>query len=375
MAKAAASVADGVRMLLQHIVDDEPIAAATSGKYRRLLADKTGDWGLDWDAISGPHYDDGGAVYFPFTVTPALGNAFGVLHGGIVGSMVDTLTSLVAIASTGQAQAVSVEIRLTYLRSLRVGAKAIFRTVLLRHSSTQQYLEAEIVSAADPSTVIVHGTHLKTIPKVSPFPTFSSLAPQQQSSDTTKSPSRATTTQQQQQQRTSVLRHPTPVGTRSAAPDAASLQGCRDAYHRNPLIMRSFLEWSIPLDSVTGPHAADSNALYFPFVAKGAMLNPGGKLDGGVAVEMIAILTTFHVSAVKRTPGHVSIALNVAYLRALPAGRKASLRSYIRKDGRHLTFVEAHIVDAEDPQLVYATATHIKASSRLEVTMKPQAKM
>jgi uncharacterized protein (TIGR00369 family) len=141
MAKASASVADGLRMLLQYIVDDEPIAATNSGKYRQQLADKTGDWGLDWDAISGPHHDDGGAVYFPFTVTPALGNAFGVLHGGIVGSMVDTLTSLVAIASTGQAQAVSVEIRLTYLRSLRVGAKAIFRTVLLRHGSTQQYLE------------------------------------------------------------------------------------------------------------------------------------------------------------------------------------------------------------------------------------------
>lgn len=131
-----------------------------------------------------------------------------------------------------------------------------------------------------------------------------------------------------------------------------------------------FQHCKMELDNITGPDPSDRNSLTWPFTAESMSLNRHGTLHGGVAVKLIDTFSSLHLSGLIDSTAHVSVNLNVSFLKAVPGGRRVLLKTYVVKHGRSMAFLEARIVDAADPSMVYVTATHSKA-----VLARTQAKM
>lgn len=346
-----------VRAVLEHLVSDAAISAATDGKYRRLLEDKSGEWGLDWGAITWPDQQppaaadtaDGGApaphhasVCFPFVVTPALTNAFGRLNGACVGAMVDTLTTVHLVALTGRPASVSTELRLTFIRPIPAGARAVLHTRVVRVGTSSAHMEAEVVPESDPGAVVVHAVHLKAM------------------LDHPAASKRLDSTRKKATRTSPLLAIPVGRCADLKASKALTPAALVAAYEQFPILKANMAAWGMDIAQSTVGSREQCFVVRFPFVPAGAMLNPNGMLDGGVALEMLTMLGTEHTAAAVGGWNMASLNIALAYARPLPAGRRAEVRSWITKAGGRLVFLEAAIVDAADPGVVYVTATHIK---------------
>lgn len=112
---------------------------------------------------------------------------------------------------------------------------------------------------------------------------------------------------------------------------------------------------------ISGPHAKDRNALYWPFVACAMSCNRHGTLHGGVAAKLLDTFTSMHYVAATGNFRNVTVNLNLTYLRAMPKGAKGTVVTYVQKSGKRLIMLEGRIVDSDDHGITYVSCTHTKA--------------
>lgn len=116
----------------------------------------------------------------------------------------------------------------------------------------------------------------------------------------------------------------------------------------------------VETDTVSGPHPEENNSLHFPFTVSVPGTNHLGMLHGGIAAWLIDTLSSAHVYGMIGRVHQVTMNLTINYLTALPEGRRAILKTNLVKAGGSVAFIEVKIVDAETPELIYCTGTHVK---------------
>jgi uncharacterized protein (TIGR00369 family) len=88
------------------------------------------------------------------------------------------------------------------------------------------------------------------------------------------------------------------------------------------------------------------------------MCNSHNTLHGGFATWLIDTLSGCHVAVTNGIYSQVSVTLSVSFLRSVPSGSKAIVKTYVRKAGRKVLFLEGAIVDAADHNIIFVTAVH-----------------
>ena len=137
---------------------------------------------------------------------------------------------------------------------------------------------------------------------------------------------------------------------------SVSIADVMEAVGANPGYQFHFRAIDIP--NITGPHANDRGAMHFPVTVTPELCNSFGTLHGGNASWLIDTLSGCHVAVTHDTFDQASVTLSLSFLRACPGGTKVLVKTYVRKAGRQLVFLEGAIVNAADPSIIYVTAVH-----------------
>jgi acyl-coenzyme A thioesterase PaaI-like protein len=353
-----------LRELLDQLANDTTIDSLTGGRYRSALAKDNGEWGVDWQNMSGPHADDGNAVYIPFTVTAGVSNDSDVMDAGKMSPVLETMTSLVAVALTGEAQSSTANFRVSHMRQLSTGTHAVMKIVLVRYSRTMQLLEVDVYAEDDRAHVALQAAHTKTVRHVKKFHEFGPSSPHQlaeQSSVASMAAwelTRLTNSRQGHSNRfRAYLTRPPPSGQRCAT--QTSLQSVLQCSMQ---AVEDLRRWGTAPDDVTVRPEYHGACVQMTFVVDGALLNPRGVLDFGVALQALTLITSAHAAA---TTDAISVAavtpatVSALFLRPVPAGERVLLRSYLRQPSPPLLFLDADVVDADDESIVHITAMNL----------------
>lgn len=128
----------------------------------------------------------------------------------------------------------------------------------------------------------------------------------------------------------------------------------------SPQYRRWFTEvWHVDVGKVE----SFDGAIRFPFRVGSEACNQGRTLHGGAAAAMIDSFTTLHGWWATAERTHVSVNLNLTYLKALPEGAEGFVETVLVKRGERLMFLEATIWNPQRT-VQYVTATHTKAFVR-----------
>jgi uncharacterized protein (TIGR00369 family) len=86
-----------------------------------------------------------GRVSVAYTVSDALANRFGALHGGMTAAMMDDAISLAAGLSVEWGQITpTLEMKVSYIRQGKPGARLVAEARTIRRGSSVAFLEAEL---------------------------------------------------------------------------------------------------------------------------------------------------------------------------------------------------------------------------------------
>ena len=86
-----------------------------------------------------------GWVLVAYTVSQALANRFGAMHGGMTAAMMDDVISLAAGLSIDWGQITpTLEMKVSYIRQGKLGARLIAEARTIRRGSSVSFLEAEL---------------------------------------------------------------------------------------------------------------------------------------------------------------------------------------------------------------------------------------
>ena len=89
-----------------------------------------------------------GWVLVAYTVSQALANRFGAMHGGMTAAMMDDVISLAAGLSIDWGQITpTLEMKVSYIRQGKLGARLIAEAQTIRRGSSVSFLEAELRDA------------------------------------------------------------------------------------------------------------------------------------------------------------------------------------------------------------------------------------
>jgi uncharacterized protein (TIGR00369 family) len=89
-----------------------------------------------------------GWVLVAYTVSQALANRFGAMHGGMTAAMMDDVISLAAGLSIDWGQITpTLEMKVSYIRQGKLGARLIAEARTIRRGSSVSFLEAELRDA------------------------------------------------------------------------------------------------------------------------------------------------------------------------------------------------------------------------------------
>jgi uncharacterized protein (TIGR00369 family) len=90
-----------------------------------------------------------GSVKVAYTVSDALANRFGALHGGMTAAMMDDVISLAAGLSVEWGQITpTLEMKVSYIRQGKLGARLVAVARTVRRGSTVAFIEAELSDEA-----------------------------------------------------------------------------------------------------------------------------------------------------------------------------------------------------------------------------------
>lgn len=90
-----------------------------------------------------------GTVKVAYTVSDALANRFGALHGGMTAAMMDDVISLAAGLSVEWGQITpTLEMKVSYIRQGKLGARLVAVARTVRRGSTVAFIEAELSDEA-----------------------------------------------------------------------------------------------------------------------------------------------------------------------------------------------------------------------------------
>jgi uncharacterized protein (TIGR00369 family) len=90
-----------------------------------------------------------GTVSVAYTVSDALANRFGALHGGMTAAMMDDVISLAAGLSVEWGQITpTLEMKVSYIRQGKLGARLVAVARTVRRGSTVAFIEAELSDEA-----------------------------------------------------------------------------------------------------------------------------------------------------------------------------------------------------------------------------------
>lgn len=90
-----------------------------------------------------------GSVMVAYTVSDALANRFGALHGGMTAAMMDDVISLAAGLSVEWGQITpTLEMKVSYIRQGKLGARLVAVARTVRRGSTVAFIEAELSDEA-----------------------------------------------------------------------------------------------------------------------------------------------------------------------------------------------------------------------------------
>jgi uncharacterized protein (TIGR00369 family) len=90
-----------------------------------------------------------GSVKVAYTVSDALANRFGALHGGMTAAMMDDVISLAAGLSVEWGQITpTLEMKVSYIRQGKHGARLVAVARTVRRGSTVAFIEAELSDEA-----------------------------------------------------------------------------------------------------------------------------------------------------------------------------------------------------------------------------------
>jgi len=86
-----------------------------------------------------------GSVKVAYTVSDALANRFGALHGGMTAAMMDDVISLAAGLSVEWGQITpTLEMKVSYIRQGKLGSRLVAVARTVRRGSTVAFIEAEL---------------------------------------------------------------------------------------------------------------------------------------------------------------------------------------------------------------------------------------
>ena len=91
-----------------------------------------------------------------------------------------------------------------------------------------------------------------------------------------------------------------------------------------------------------GPRPLVSVAVV-PFTATAITANSHGSVHGGNVAWLVDTVTSMHLAALIGSRRHVSIGLNVTYLKPVPVGLRCVIESRVVRVGRTAAFLEADI--------------------------------
>ena len=117
----------------------------------------------------------------------------------------------------------------------------------------------------------------------------------------------------------------------------------------------------LKVDAISGPHAADRNAIHWPVQCTSMVSNRHRTLHGGIATYFIDTFGSLHVGLMTGNFMHVSVDIHMSYLRAVPIDVPLLVKTYIVKYGKSLIFLEGTIVRQDQPDEVLVSATHTKS--------------
>lgn len=127
-------------------------------------------------------------------------------------------------------------------------------------------------------------------------------------------------------------------------------------------------------ENVTGPYPNDRNCLHWSFTVTEPVLNHVGTMHGGMVFYFLDIFTSLHLFGIIGPVQHVSLRMSGTFMKAIPKGQKVVLKTYVPKFGKSIAFLEAVIVDAENPKVTYVKATHMKMIlSRMKFDIPPNS--
>ena len=90
-----------------------------------------------------------GSVKVAYTVSDALANRFGALHGGMTAAMMDDVISLAAGLSVEWGQITpTLEMKVSYIRQGKSGTRLLASARTVRRGSTVAFIEAELLDEA-----------------------------------------------------------------------------------------------------------------------------------------------------------------------------------------------------------------------------------
>ena len=99
--------------------------------------------------------------------------------------------------------------------------------------------------------------------------------------------------------------------------------------------------------------------MIFPVTISSSVANGYGTLHGGMTAWLIDSLTSIHLTCIAAV-NSVSVALNMTYLDSILVDQRVLVRSFVKRIGRQMAFLDADVVDARTGK-VLVMATHPKA--------------
>lgn len=104
-----------------------------------------------------------GSLLFACHTDPSMSNPLGIVHGGIIASLLDTCMGVTCSAQCGRAATPTVTMTVNYVRPVPLDAELRVRTRTVRIGRTTGQLSAEVFPAGRPDEVFATATGVYAI--------------------------------------------------------------------------------------------------------------------------------------------------------------------------------------------------------------------
>lgn len=357
--KPSASSNDAVTMLRARL---EALQQEKAYSY----ADWFGVDVVDSATISGPFADISGplgAMWFPLTVASRhCDPSTRCLHTGLLILLADVLTALHFMAAFPATWTASIDLSVADPAPIPEGTRVVLRSRLLRTTAKVHFMSACIVDADQPDVVYAIVEHTMASiggggssagPKASLNANVVRLPPTTVDALAHVSPASIAVA---------------PLVARVAALDSR-MERWRSTAEFDPSTVRPTSAGAMSL-------ASRAATVAFPFVVTRRVCNSRGTLHGGVAAALVVDMSVVHAvaafgAATREAAAAVSAkcrtrALQLRYLRAGFEGKRAEVHTSLvlsnprdANSRRSDCIVRAMIVSADDPRIVFVSASHL----------------